>query len=73
MPALVAGTHVFGTAGQGVDGRDFRREDGASRLSPGHDTFSKLKEKGGAAAPPKFRFRGIRYRDQVVSNLSVAM
>jgi hypothetical protein len=34
MPAI----HVFGAQQkQGVDGRDVRREDGASRLLPGHD------------------------------------
>jgi hypothetical protein len=51
MPALVAGIHVFRTGtsktwmagtrpamtGRNVDGRDFRHEDCASHLLPGHD------------------------------------
>ncbi|MGC1574418.1 MAG: hypothetical protein WA750_20150 [Pseudolabrys sp.] len=38
LHAYVPGVHVFDKK-QGVDGRDFRHEDGASRLSPGHDEF----------------------------------
>jgi hypothetical protein len=39
MPGLVPGIHVFlpQQQRQDVDGRDIRREDGASRLLPGHD------------------------------------
>jgi hypothetical protein len=38
MPGLVPGIHAFTfVRPKDVDGRDFRREDGASRLSPGHD------------------------------------
>ena len=38
MAALVAGIHVLDMRKiKVVDGRDFRREDGASRLLPGHD------------------------------------
>jgi hypothetical protein len=38
LHAYVPGIHVFEKK-QGVDGRDLRREDGASRLSPGRDEF----------------------------------
>jgi hypothetical protein len=38
LPGLVPGIHAFEKK-QGVDGRDFRHKDGASRLSPGHDEF----------------------------------
>jgi hypothetical protein len=34
---LQASTSFFRIGKEDVDGRDFRREDGASRLSPGHD------------------------------------
>jgi len=37
MPGLGPGIHVFGPK-QGVDRRDFKREDGASRLLPGDDS-----------------------------------
>ena len=38
LHAYAPGIHVFEKK-QGVDGRDLRREDGASRLSPGRDEF----------------------------------
>jgi hypothetical protein len=38
MPGLGPGIHIcMREKDQGVDGRDFRREDGALRLLPGHD------------------------------------
>jgi len=38
LHAYMPGIHAFEKK-QDVDGRDFRHEDGASRLSPGHDEF----------------------------------
>ena len=38
MPGFMPGIHVLGTRREeDVDGRNFWREDGASRLFPGHD------------------------------------
>jgi hypothetical protein len=37
MPGLVPDIHVLIYAVKNVDGRDNTREDGASRLVPGHD------------------------------------
>ncbi len=37
MPGVVPGIHVLIHADKDVDGRDTTREDGASRLVPGHD------------------------------------
>jgi len=45
MPALVAGIHDFHLPQQDVDGRDLMREDGASRLSPGHDESERSLER----------------------------
>jgi hypothetical protein len=42
MPGFMPGIHVFGLRKEGVDGRDLRREDGASRLLPDHDEFAAL-------------------------------
>jgi hypothetical protein len=43
MPGLVPGIYAFKNGcKQGVDGRDIWREDGASRLLPGHDETVKL-------------------------------
>ncbi len=41
MPGLVPGIHVLIYAGKDVDGRVIGREDGASRLLPGHDESRK--------------------------------